>query len=183
VRLLAWTGHYVSVSARGKVQARAIHQASSEEFIVHTENSSVELRYKGAFFLEHRVTKLVVDSDPKRHSMNARFEDFSEWQRFVIEKVADDDSDSTASMPDVLDMVQSKAAEDTSAKWILRTPVKRRLLKKQSTQSSPQCPAVKIHQLTTVQTPVQKRRAGSDWSPENMVKRRRPLQVGEKTNK
>eukprot|EP00929_Paragymnodinium_shiwhaense_P063183 TRINITY_DN3157_c0_g2_i1.p1 TRINITY_DN3157_c0_g2~~TRINITY_DN3157_c0_g2_i1.p1 ORF type:complete len:773 (-),score=115.55 TRINITY_DN3157_c0_g2_i1:683-3001(-) len=92
VSLKTHTGHFVSVTPEG---IAAGHDASdcsldaSIDFFLHIQDRG-ELRHRSGIFLQSRRTDCVVDVDGSASNtkVQARWQDFGEWQRFVVEKAS-----------------------------------------------------------------------------------------------
>jgi len=85
VHLMADNGTFLSVEHDHVYDA-----GTAMEFVVHVEGAGA-LQHRAAVFLQSRATSWLVDvngSDDDQQ-VQARWEDFGEWQRFIVEKTPD----------------------------------------------------------------------------------------------
>jgi len=92
VRLRAHNGRFLTVS-RGSLAALPGASRPSAKFVVHveaadwTDNGDAHaLRHRGGVFLQNKASRRVVDADDEAEAISARWEDFGNWQRLVVEK-------------------------------------------------------------------------------------------------
>jgi len=116
VRLRAHTGSFIAVEGTRVVERAGNAPDLSADFILHTQGPDV-LEHRCNIFLQSRATSCVLDIDgsSRSDSVCARWQDFGEWQRFVIEKAV------TETLPE-----STRSVVDRGEPFCDATPQKRR---------------------------------------------------------
>lgn len=85
--LRAHNGHLMSVKGGKVVECLEDDADESADFIVHVQGGGA-LRHRSTVFLQSRHTERLLDVDGSGQTsvVHARWRDFGEWQRFVVEK-------------------------------------------------------------------------------------------------
>jgi len=87
VCLRAHNGHLMSVKGGKVVECHEDEADETADFIVHVQGNG-SLRHRSTVFLQSRHTRRLLDVDGSGgdSGVHARWGDFGEWQRFVVEK-------------------------------------------------------------------------------------------------
>lgn len=81
------SGRLLTVDAKGQVWANPAgpKEGRCQHFEVHGRTGSSELRHRSTVFFKSRTFGFVVDSDPIEDSLQARWQDFGQWQKFTLD--------------------------------------------------------------------------------------------------